>query len=62
MKKISTERNAISFLNINSFRKMKLILLFIGFCFFQLLRNKRLCTKYENKLGITHVKLSEATK
>ena len=52
MKKISTERNAISFLNINSFRKMKLITIIYRLLLFSALRNKRLCTKYENKLGI----------
>ncbi|WP_289833987.1 SusC/RagA family TonB-linked outer membrane protein, partial [Parabacteroides goldsteinii] len=62
MKKISTERNAISFLNINSFRKMKLILLFIGFCFFQLYAINGYAQNTKISLELTHVKLSEAIK
>ena len=62
MKKISTERNAISFLNINSFRKMKLILLFIGFCFFQLNAINGYAQNTKISLELTHVKLSEAIK
>lgn len=62
MKKISTERNAVSFLNINSFRKMKLILLFIGFCFFQLYAINGYAQNTKISLELTHVKLSEAIK
>ena len=62
MKKNSTERNAISFLNINSFRKMKLILLFISFCFFQLYAINGYAQNTKISLELTSVTLSEAIK
>lgn len=62
MKKNSTGRNTISFLNINSFRKMKLILLFISFCFLQLYAMDNYAQNTKISLELSGVKLSEAIK
>lgn len=62
MKKISTGRNVISFLNINSFRKMKLILLLISFCFFQLYAVSTYAQNTKISLELSGVKLREAIK
>lgn len=60
MKKKSTERDGMSFLNINSFRQMKLILFLVFVTFFQLSAVNSYAQKASIDLELSNVSLKEA--
>lgn len=62
MKKKSTYGNTIPFLNINLFRKMKLILLFVAISFFQLSAVESYAQNTKINLSLSNVTLEEAIK
>lgn len=62
MKKKSTYGSTIPFLNINLFRKMKLILLFVAISFFQLSAVKSYAQNTKINLSLSDVTLEEAIK
>ena len=62
MKKKSTYGSSIPFLNINLFRKMKLILLFVAISFFQLSAVERYAQNAKINLSLSDVTLEEAIK
>lgn len=62
MKKKSTYGSSIPFLNINLFRKMKLILLFVAISFFQLSAVESYAQNAKINLSLSDVTLEEAIK
>ena len=60
MKKKSTEGNGMSFLNINSFRRMKLILFLVFVTFFQLSAVNSYAQETSINLKLSNVSLKEA--
>ena len=62
MKKKSTYGSSIPFLNINLFRKMKLILLFVAISFFQLSAVESYAQNAKINLSLSDVMLEEAIK
>ena len=62
MKKKSTYGSTIPFLNINLFRKMKLILLFVAISFFQLSAVESYAQNTKIDLSLSDVTLEEAIK
>ena len=62
MKKKSTYGSTIPFLNINLFRKMKLILLFVAISFFQLFAVESYAQNTKINLSLSDVTLEEAIK
>ena len=62
MKKKSTYGSTIPFLNINLFRKMKLILLFVAISFFQLSAVESYAHNTKINLSLSDVTLEEAIK
>ena len=62
MKKKSTNGIAVPILNINLFRKMKLILLFVAISFFQLSAVESYAQNAKINLNLSGVTLEEAIK